>query len=449
MNGRTANRSRLIGLLIVATLPGVSAMPAAAQSAPPGTAGSPLPAAIEDVLHHPTLAGARIGLLAQTVPGRELLISRNAQDAFAPASVTKLFTTAAALWKLGGHYVWRTPIAYRGVKQDGRLDGDLWILGRGAPDLVEERLWIAAQWLAEDGLTHIHGDIVVDDRYFDGARYGTGWPGGRQVTEAYHAPISALMANYAAQRDGDGWSAVDDPPLHFGTRFAALLAKAGVTVLGIARRPHDAELAAVPGPDFRGTAVGRESVPAPLVSLYDITSEPLGRLVMDVNKFSNNVMAETVLRTLGAVEYGAPGTDTKGLAVVTEFLQDQLQVPMASYVQADGSGLSPQNRFSPAQIVNLLEYAERDFHVGPELLSSLKISGLDGWNPAPFNHEPLKGELRVKSGHIRGVNALGGFLHTEHDQLIVFAFMINDHHAQQWEIDQRMAEMAVALIREF
>jgi len=440
---------RLVILVVAAALSGVAALSALAQSAAPAAATSPLPAAIEDVLQHPTLAGARVGLLALTLPERTVLLSRNAEDTFAPASVTKLFTTGAALWKLGGHYVWRTPIAFRGTRSDGRIDGDLWILGRGAPDLVEERLWIAAQWLLEEGLTQIDGDIVVDDRYFAGDPYGQGWPGGRQMTEAYHAPISALMANYAAQRAADGWNAVADPPVHFGMRLAALLGKAGVSVRGTVRRPDATELATVPGPDFRGTAVGRESVPAPLVWLYDITSEPLGRLVMDVNKFSNNVMAETVLRALGAIEYGAPGTDTKGLAVVTEFLQDQLGVPMDSYVQTDGSGLSPQNRFTPGQIVNVLEYAARDFHVGPELLSSLKMSGLDGWNPAPFKHEPLAGELRVKSGHIRGVNALGGLLHTEHDQLIVFAFMINDHQAQQWEIDQRMAEMAVALIHGF
>jgi len=442
---------RLVCVLLAVTVPGMAALTAQAQIAATAaaTAASPLPAAIEDVLRHPTLAGARVGLLALTLPDRAVLLSRNADDTFTPASITKLFTTAAALWKLGSHYVWRTPIAYRGTKRDGRIDGDLWILGRGAPDLVEERLWIAAQWLVEDGLTHIEGDIVVDDRYFAGPPYGQGWPGGRQLTEAYHTPISALMANYAAQRGDDGWDAVADPPLHFGTRFAVLLEQAGVSVRGEVRRPDAAELAAVPGPDFRGTAIGRESVPAPLVSLYDIASEPLGRLVMDVNKFSNNVMAETVLRTLGAIEYGAPGTDTKGLAVVTEFLQDQLSVPMNSYVQADGSGLSPLNRFTPGQIVNLLEYAQRDFHVGPELLSSLKVSGLDGWSPAPFKYAPLKGELRVKSGHTRGVNTLSGFLHTEDDQLIVFAFMVNDHHAQQWEIDQRMAEIAVALIREF
>ena len=234
-------KSHLISPLIAAILAGVVAVPLQAQSAARDVAPPPaVPAAIEAVLQHATLAGARTGLLALTLPDRTVLVSRNADDSFAPASVTKLFTMAAALWKLGGHYVWRTPVAYRGTKREGRIGGDLWILGRGAPDLVEERLWIAAQWLAEEGLTEIDGDIVVDDRYFAGPAYGQGWPGGRQTSEAYHAPISALMANYAAQRGDSGWNAVADPPLHFGTRFAALLGKAGVRVRGSVRRPDAA-----------------------------------------------------------------------------------------------------------------------------------------------------------------------------------------------------------------
>ncbi len=124
-------------------------------------------------------------------------------------------------------------------------------------------------------------------------------------------------------------------------------------------------------------------------------------------------------------------------------------MPLAGFVQADGSGLSRDNRFTPQQVVGLLEYADGDFHIGPELLASLKVSGLDGWSPAPFKYEPLRGELRVKSGHIRGVNTLGGLLHTEDDRLIVFAIMVNDHRAQQWEIDQRMAEITAALITDY
>ncbi len=442
------NRRRCAGALAVLLLAnGLGARVAAAQT--DGGAAPGLPDPVRHILAHPTLQGARFGALAVELPSGRVLLSHRAEELFAPASVAKLFTTAAALDRLGPHFLFRTPLAIHGSRQGPRIEGDLWVLGRGAPDLVEERLWLAARALYEEGVRTITGDLVLDDRYFDHELYGTGWPAGNQVREAYHAPISALMANFAAVRaaDGDGWEAVPDPPAHFGQVFAELLGRAGVQLLGRTRRPTPEEAELVPAPSFAGLNTGEASVPPPLTPLYVIESEPLGRLVMDINKFSNNIMAESLLKTLGAVEYGAPGTATKGLAVVARFLERKVGIPINSYVQADGSGLSRLDRFSPAQVIRLLEYAFHDFHIGPELVASLKLSGLDGWNPAPFKREPLAGELRVKSGHIKGVNTLAGFLHTGSGHVIAFCAMVNGHSAQQWQIDQRMAEIAQSLIQ--
>jgi D-alanyl-D-alanine carboxypeptidase/D-alanyl-D-alanine-endopeptidase (penicillin-binding protein 4) len=183
--------------------------------------------------------------------------------------------------------------------------------------------------------------------------------------------------------------------------------------------------------------------------LYTIRSEPLARLVMDLNKFSNNVMAESILKTMGAVEYGTPGTTTKGLAVVARFLNEDLDAPLNSYIMADGSGLSDLNRFSPHQVVDLLIHAYSDFHIGPEFVASLKLGGVDGWNPRPFRDPPLVGEMRLKSGHIRGVNTLSGYAHTESGRVVAFCVLINDHRSQQWEIDQRMAEISQVLLASY
>jgi len=408
-----------------------------------------VPASLARVLEHPSLRGARFGALVVSLPGAETIVSIAPEELFAPASVNKLFTTTAALHLLGSHFAWQTPVAYLGERLDSRIAGDLWVLGRGAPDLVEEKLWVAAAAIREEGIEQVDGDLILDDRFFDDIRYGEGWPGGAQRSEAYHAPVSALMANFAAERGRGGWQAVDDPAMHFGRRFADLLGKAGVSVRGIVRRPLPEELAQVPAPEFSGTGMGLASVPPPLTGLYAIESEPLGRVVMDVNKFSNNVMAETLIKTMGAVEYGSPGTATKGLAAAARVLSEEIGIPLNSYVQADGSGLSRLDRFSPAQVMSLLQHVRTDFHVGPELMASLKLSGLDGWNPAPFRQPPLRGEARVKSGHIRGVNTLSGFIHTASGQTLAFVAMVNDHRSQQWEIDQRMAEIVDLLIRDY
>ena len=414
-----------------------------------GPDGPGIPAELDRILAHPTLRGSRVGIVVRDAESGELLAVRDGDGRYAPASVAKVFTAATALEKLGPSFVWQTPITYRGKLDEGSINGDLWVLGRGAPDIVEEQLWLAARAIQRRGIERIAGDIVVDDRFFDGRRDAQGWPGGNQTREAYHAPISALMANYSAYREGNDWRAVPDAALHFGERLRELLGFAGVEVDGVVRYPNTEEMEVIPISPEATPEDSRVALPDELTLLYTIRSEPLGRLVMDLNKFSNNVMAETILKTLGAVDYGLPGTTTKGLAVVAKFLDEELGIPLNSYIMADGSGLSDLNRFSARQVVDLLTYAYSDFHVGPEFISSLKLGGLDGWNPRPFKDPPLVGEMRLKSGHIKGVNTLSGYAHAESGRIVAFCILINEHRAQQWEIDQRMAEISQVLLASY
>lgn len=437
----------LVGLPAAAPRDAAAANPPAAgiQDGP----GPVVPAPIARILQHPSLQGARVGMLVQELSDGPVLVDHGADEQLAPASVTKLFTAAAALWRLGPAHTWETPIAYRGRMSEGTLTGDLWVLGRGAPDIVEEKLWLAARALKDTGLDRISGDLVVDDRYFDDRRYPEGWPGGIQRREAYHAPISALMANYAARRVDNRWRAVEDPALHLGERLRELLALAGVRLEGRVRRPTAGEQTAVPPPEAVPAGDDGLHIPGQLTLIHTIRSEPLGRLVLDLNKFSNNPAAECVVKTLGAQDYGPPGTTTKGLATVARFLNEVLGIPLNAYIQADGSGLSALNRFSPRQLVQLLQYAHRDFHLGPEFVSSFKLGGLDGWNPRPFRDPPLVGELRVKSGHIRGVNTLAGYAHTQGGKTLAFCLMVNGHRAPQWEVDQRIAEISRFLLTSY
>jgi D-alanyl-D-alanine carboxypeptidase/D-alanyl-D-alanine-endopeptidase (penicillin-binding protein 4) len=408
-----------------------------------------IPERLEQILDSPTLRGSRVGIVVRDAASGALLAERDGNGLYAPASVTKIFTAATALSQLGPAFVWQTPITYRGEIVEDTIEGDVWVLGRGAPDTVEEQLWLAARAIQRRGIARIAGDIIVDDRFFDAQRHAEGWPGGIQTREAYHAPISALMANYSAYREGNDWRAVPDAALYFGERLSELLGFAGVAVGGEARYPTVEEEATIPPPLDAMPDDARAGLPDGLTLLYTIRSEPLARLVMDLNKFSNNVMAETILKTLGAVEYGVPGTTTKGLAAVARFLDEELDTPLNSYIMADGSGLSDLNRFSPQQVVDLLIRTYSDFHVGPEFVSSLKLGGLDGWNPRPFRDPPLVGEMRLKSGHIKGVNTLSGYAHTGSGRVVAFCVLINDHRSQQWEIDQRMAEISQVLLESY
>ncbi len=440
---------KLLSLLAAVFL--ATAFPGAAGTQDGTSAAPRLPADMARIVEHTALDGASVGILVVDAEGGSILADYNADELFSPASVNKLFTAATALWRLGPSFQWQTPIAFRGrLSQDGSvINGDLWVLGRGAPDTVEEQLWLAARAIRRRGIERVSGDIVVDDRFFDDERYGDGWPGGTQTTEAYHAPISALMANYSATRQGDEWVAVPDAAVHFGERLHELLGLAGVAIDGTVRPPDSEELSSVASAADTDPENARFGFSDELELLYSIDSEPLGRLVFDVNKFSNNVMAETILKTLGAVEYGAPGTATKGLAVVARFRNEVLGTELTGYVQVDGSGLSNLDRVSPRQVVELLAHTYNDFHFGPELVASLKISGLDGWNPRPFRDPPLVGEMRMKSGHIRGVNTLAGYVHTESGRVVAFCVLINGHRSQQWEIDQRVAELSQIILSSY
>jgi D-alanyl-D-alanine carboxypeptidase len=104
---------------------------------------------------------------------------------------------------------------------------------------------------------------------------------------------------------------------------------------------------------------------------------------------------------------------------------------------------------SPRQVVELLRFAYADFHLGPEFVASMKISGRDGFNPRPFRDPPLLDEMRLKSGHIRGVNTLSGYAHTASGRVVAFCLMINDHRSQQWEIDQRVAEISQVILSSY
>ena len=442
----------LAGLVLLAAIVLLAPLASRAETLATQNGVNPLPAEMRRVLENATLRGAQVGIMVVDVGSDEVLVAHHADELFSPASLNKVFTSAAALWRLGASFTWQTPIAYRGERLGQNretIGGDLWVIGRGAPDTVEEQLWLAAAAIRNQGIERITGDLVVDDRFFDDERYGDGWPGGNQATESYHAPISGLMANYSAVREGDEWVAVPDATIHFGERLKELLGFAGVDLHGRVRAPNAVELEAVPAPANADPENARLGLPDELELLYTIHSEPLGRLVLDLNKFSNNVMAETMLKTLGAVEYGPPGTATKGLAVVVQFRNDVLKTPLTAYVQADGSGLSNRNRVTPRQVVELLRHAYSDFHIGPEFVSSLKISGLDGWNPRPFRDPPLVGEMRLKSGHIRGVNTLAGYAHTDGGRAVAFCLMINGHHAQQWEVDQRVAELSQVILSSY
>jgi D-alanyl-D-alanine carboxypeptidase/D-alanyl-D-alanine-endopeptidase (penicillin-binding protein 4) len=405
------------------------------------------------------------GYAALLEEGTELF-ALNPDRPMVPASTQKLLTAAAALRVLGpAHELETVFLASAPLDGSGVLKGDLVVVGGGAPDLTASELWNAVRELRSGGLRAVEGSLVGDDSaHVPPGRPGD-WPGAKNQNP-YNASGGALGVNWNALRVDVRPGPSAGAPVRaelFPLRKVALLevrAKTGgsrpriqverrftegrnrIIVKGslpVGAEPVS-EYVALEDPtgslllalreilELEGieVKVGIRRGPAPpqAVELYRHPSRPVAELVRSMLKYSNNQMAETLLRDTAALATGGPGSTEAGLAVLEDLLREW-GVPAAGIVLADGSGHSRKNRLTPRALVELLRAAARDPLVGPELLAGLPIAGEDGTlhsRPYPGG----RGELRAKTGSLSGVHALAGHLLTADGRRAVFALLAEE-----------------------
>src|SRR6266446_5878179 len=162
------------------TLPATSA-PSPAKMATPAplsqqTADVALAREIDRTIDTSDLTRARWGVFVTSMKDGRVLVSRNGDKLFTPASNMKVYTTAAALDLLGTDYRWRTSVyADKQPDSKGVIDGDLTLFGRGAPDLQTKNIASLADQIYQRGVRQVRGNIVGDESYFRGELYGLGW----------------------------------------------------------------------------------------------------------------------------------------------------------------------------------------------------------------------------------------------------------------------------------
>ncbi|RMF86313.1 MAG: D-alanyl-D-alanine carboxypeptidase/D-alanyl-D-alanine-endopeptidase [Nitrospinota bacterium] len=461
-----------------------------------GLAGSPpkkeenrLQAAIRRISNTPCLRQGKVGVKVVSLSRQETLVAINADQHFIPASNTKLFTTAVALLRLHPEYTFATPLFTDGKLVGDRLEGNLYLQGSGDPSLVSEELWIMVEQLWNQGIRAIKGDIVGDDRFFTGAERGRGWTNPRSV-RAYNAKTGALSLNFNAiavrvepgRRKGEKVRVTLSPPTAYITLTSrATTSPAGSrTAITVDRRPLPqgdrivvaGRMAAGEGPQtfYRNIShptlftltvlreflerygiavqggVREGEVPPEATRLLTHHSKPLARILLDMNKFSNNFIAEQVLKTLGAEIKGPPGSFQKGLDVLEETLAE-LGIAPRTYTLADGSGLSPLNRVTPAQIVHLLEQMYNRFTVQAEFLASLGIMGVDGSVKERLEQTPAQRRVRVKTGSLAGVSALSGYVETLQGELLAFSILMNRFACGLFQAMDLQDEMVLQMVR--
>jgi D-alanyl-D-alanine carboxypeptidase/D-alanyl-D-alanine-endopeptidase (penicillin-binding protein 4) len=418
----------------------------------------------EKLMEDPLLRGATVSALVKHLPSGKVVFAHEPEAFCAPASANKLITGAGAFALLGPDYRFKTRVlADRRPDASGAIHGNLYLVGGGDPRLTPEKIWSIAHMLRLLGVRQVTGDLIGDDSFHDATRYYEEW--GPQSYRSYKAPLGALSVNYNTVnfwvRPGpkEGAPAIvelDPRPagLQIQGQIETVAGRVNKTVLtydgqtanvsgelgvesapGPARQAVDDPLSFAVGA-FRqmlkteGIAVGGKSTggvaPRHAALIYEYESDELSLMVRELYRFSNNFMAEQILRTIGAVKRGAPGSRESGAAAIGDWLRQE-GLWRDGVVVVDGSGLARDNRQSAASMVGVLEWAARSPRIFPEYLNAQPIAGVDGTLRRRFKHGSLLGRVRAKTGFINGVVSLAGYCYDARGELYAFAVLINDY----------------------
>jgi D-alanyl-D-alanine carboxypeptidase/D-alanyl-D-alanine-endopeptidase (penicillin-binding protein 4) len=247
--------------------------------------------------------------------------------------------------------------------------------------------------------------------------------------------------------------AVDDPAEFAAAAFRLALTSRGIPVAGGTASRHKLANGSGDFANERAEALklsrsGALTVAAPLEGrkvLASYVSVPVAEDVTVINKASQNLHAELLLRLLGKL-HGKEGSFAQGTRVVRQFLIDA-GVDDGDFFFYDGSGMSPEDRIAPRAFTQLLCYASRQ-PWGAEWRDTLPVAGVDGTLAARFKSSPLKGRLWAKTGTLNEVNALSGYLIAASGKTLAFSILVNGHRpgseAEAQAIDRIVEAIAAA-----
>jgi len=425
-----------------------------------------LAAALDLAVARPFLAEAQIGVSAVDLETGAVLYRHDDTVPLNPASNVKLVTTAAALGILGPAHRYTTAVyCDEDALSGATVTGDVVLRGSGDPALVTADLLELAGRLRALGIRRITGGVIVDASAFDRDELPPGFDQKNELA-SYRAPSGATVVNFNTfvvhARPGPAAGrpifAGVDPPVAGITLGNEATTEAGrrrklfadydtegkgITLglrgtlgvdsgFGQYRYPVDdpstyagALLVSVLRQNdikLGRTRIELGSVPRASTLLASHQSAPLGVLVRSVNKFSNNFMAEQILKTIDAQP--GPATFEGALKRVHQHLAAR-GVPTEGLKLGNGSGLYDTNRVSAAQFTALLRAVYRDARIQPDYMASLAIMGVDGTTRSRLKKSTRRGWLRVKTGTLDGVSALSGYAGAPGRRPIAFSVVVN------------------------
>jgi serine-type D-Ala-D-Ala carboxypeptidase/endopeptidase (penicillin-binding protein 4) len=444
-----------------------------------------LRADLDDVLSGAAWRRATWGVLAVSLDTGDTLWARNADRSMIPASNVKLFTTAAALHYLGRDYRFRTFVLATGPVVDGVLEGDLVLYGTGDPG-ISDRFYPSrgavmdslAAALRDAGLHRVRGRVLGDGTFFSGpdrlaewdpddlnewfaaasgalsynenvvtlriaastagsppnvhtlpdhggvayvneAQTVAGRPGSRLVLDRPDPSEPIRIFGEIAASGPDAWRrmTVQQPALFAAHALHRALEAYGIEVAASPDLVRDASASPLAGASTQ--RAGGSSTPRVLA---EHRSRPLADYLAVINQQSHNLFADLVLRALGRAIEGE-GSYAAGARVVARYLENEVGLPSGAVHLVDGSGLAAANRASPGAFVALIDHLAS----GPyweDFRGTLPEAGSRSLNR--MRRTAAAGNLRAKTGTIRGVSALSGIVQATDGERIAFSLIGND-----------------------
>jgi D-alanyl-D-alanine carboxypeptidase/D-alanyl-D-alanine-endopeptidase (penicillin-binding protein 4) len=427
-----------------------------------------LPPKVQQALKASKLQNDALSLVMLPLNGPGTATVFNADVSVNPASTMKLVTTYAALEMLGPNHHWKTEFFTDGTLSNGVLHGNLYLKGGGDPKLNMEKLWLLMRDLRANGVQQVTGDLVLDRSYFVQPQLPVFNDDGNDENKPFLVKPDSLMVNlkalrFVARNDSGKVLVSVEPPIasiHIDNQVKALAsdkctgdvryspvtqADGGITVvvsgqlgqgcnsqtyLSLLDHPtYTAGAVRAIWQELGGTILGKDRadlVPGNAKLLAKAFSPDLAEIIRDINKYSNNTMAQQLFLSLGAqFRNEADGDDAKAAQRVIRQWLAKKGITAPHLVMENGSGLSRAERVSAREMATMLQAAWRSPYAA-EYMSSLPLAGMDGTMRKRLKTTPLRGEAHIKTGTLNTVRAIAGFSRDSNGNTWAVVAILND-----------------------
>ena len=397
----------------------------------------------------------------------QVLYDRNSTLLIHPASNLKLLTSASALQILGANFRFKTSVLADSQQSGPSVFGNLYLKGYGDPDLSVCDLDSLAANIRSLGIREITGNIVADDSYFDDLYWGNGWMWDDEP-DPDEMFISALSVNKnciavtitPTATVSDSVIVTVDPPTPYVTvqcnartvgdttdyslNVSRLYKERSNTVtidgdIPKTSPPHRARVSvwrpALFAAELLKESLLRDSIVVSGAARLGTASpravelacrwRPIDSVLFTMNKISDNLSAENLLKTIGALQRVIPGSAQNGIYVENEFLKS-FGIDTSACSIVDGSGVSHYNLVTVDQIMQVLIGMARrpnPFHL---IYTSLPIAGVDGTLQSRMVGTSAQGNVRGKTGTINGVSSLSGYVTTHDGEILAFSMVMEN-----------------------